>query len=44
MSVTVVTDSTAYLPADLAAGASIEVVPVQVVIGGRAYDETDPEA
>jgi DegV family protein with EDD domain len=44
MSVTVVTDSTAYLPADLAAGASIEVVPVQVVIGGRAHDETDPEA
>lgn len=44
MSVAVVTDSTAYLPVDLAAGASIEVVPVQVVIGGRAYDETDSEA
>ena len=44
MSVAVVTDSTAYLPADVLTGTSIEVVPVQVVIGGRAYDETDPEA
>jgi DegV family protein with EDD domain len=44
MSVAVVTDSTAYLPADALIDVPIEVVPVQVVIGGRAYDETDPEA
>lgn len=44
MSVTVVTDSTAYLPAELLEGSGIEVVPVQVVIGGRPYDESDPEA
>ena len=44
MSVAVITDSTAYLPADLLAGTHIYVVPVQVVIGGRAYDETDAEA
>ena len=44
MSVAVVTDSTAYLPAELLAGTSIDVVPVQVVIGGRAYDESEPEA
>jgi DegV family protein with EDD domain len=42
--VAIVTDSTAYLPADLLEGTGIDVVPVQVVIGGRAYDETDPEA
>lgn len=44
MSIAVITDSTAYLPSDLLAGTSIDVVPVQVVIGGRAYDETEPEA
>lgn len=44
MSIAVITDSTAYLPADLLAGTSVDVVPVQVVIGGRAYDETEPEA
>lgn len=44
MSVAVITDSTAYLPAEILAGMSIDVVPVQVIIGGRAYDETDPEA
>jgi len=44
MPVAVVTDSTAYLPADLLADTSIEVVPVQVVIGGRPYDETDSAA
>ena len=44
MPVAVVTDSTAYLPAEVLYGTSIEVVPVQVVVGGRAYDETDPEA
>lgn len=44
MSVAVVTDSTAYLPRDLLEGTSIDVVPVQVIIGGRAYDETSDEA
>lgn len=42
--VAVVTDSTAYLPPDLLEGSGIEIVPVQVVIGGRAYDETDEGA
>ena len=37
--VVVVTDSTAYLPAELAAANGIEVVPVQVVIAGTAYSE-----
>ena len=44
MPVAVMTDSTAYLPADLLAGTSVQVVPVQVVIGGRAHDESEPEA
>lgn len=37
--VAVVTDSTSYLPPELAAAHGIEVVPLQVVIGGTAYDE-----
>lgn len=37
--VVVVTDSTAYLPAELASASGIEVVPVQVVIAGTAYSE-----
>lgn len=37
--VAVVTDSTAYLPADLVASHGITVVPVQVVVDGTAYDE-----
>ncbi len=37
--VAVVTDSTAYLPADLVAQCGVDVVPLQVVIGGTAYDE-----
>jgi DegV family protein with EDD domain len=37
--VSVVTDSTSYLPAALVAEHGIEVVPLQVVIGGRAHDE-----
>ena len=37
--VAVVTDSTAYLPVDLATGAGITVVPLQVVVGGRALAE-----
>lgn len=39
MTVAVVTDSTSYLPAELAARHGIHVVPLQVVIGGRSYDE-----
>lgn len=42
--VAVVTDSTAYLPPEALAVGPLDVVPVQVVIGGRAYDETDPQA
>ncbi|MFC4059437.1 DegV family protein [Planomonospora corallina] len=37
--VAVVTDSTAYLPLQEATRLGITVVPLQVVIGGRAYDE-----
>ena len=38
-SVVLVTDSTAYLPAELVAAHRIVVVPVQVVIGGTSHDE-----
>jgi DegV family protein with EDD domain len=34
-SIAVVTDSTAYLPADIAAAGDLTVVPITVVIGGR---------
>ena len=37
--VAVVTDSTSYLPPELVTERGIEVVPLQVVIGGQAYDE-----
>ena len=37
--VAVVTDSTAYLPATMAAEAGIRVVPLQVVVGGRSLAE-----
>ena len=37
--VALVTDSTAYLPADLVSSHGITVVPVQVVVAGQAYDE-----
>ena len=37
--VAVVTDSTSYLPAELVREHGIEVVPLQVVIGGTSYDE-----
>jgi DegV family protein with EDD domain len=37
--VALVTDSTAYLPAVLLERHRIEVVPVQVVIGGESFDE-----
>jgi DegV family protein with EDD domain len=39
--VAIVTDSTSYLSAELVAEHSIRVVPLQVVIGGIAYDEGD---
>ncbi len=39
MSVAVVTDSTAYLPADLAARHRVHVVPLHVVVAGRSYEE-----
>jgi DegV family protein with EDD domain len=43
--VTVVTDSTASLSSDAAAEHGIVVVPLQVVIGARSYDDgVDPEA
>lgn len=43
-SVAVVTDSTAYLPPALINGSGLAIVPVQVVIGGQAFDETDDAA
>ena len=39
MTVGIVTDSTAYLPAAVASALAIEVVPVQVIVDGVAYDE-----
>ena len=39
--VRVLTDSTAYLPAELVARHRITVVPLTVVIGGRAFGEDD---
>ena len=41
--VAVITDSTAYLPADWASAAGVEVVPVQVIVDGVPYDERDDE-
>jgi DegV family protein with EDD domain len=37
--VAIVTDSTSYLPAELIVEHGIRVVPLQVIIGGSAYDE-----
>jgi DegV family protein with EDD domain len=37
--IALVTDSTAYLPADLAESYDVAVVPVQVVVGGQCFDE-----
>jgi DegV family protein with EDD domain len=37
--VAIVTDSTAYLPTEVVQEHGIRVVPLQVVIGGTAYDE-----
>jgi DegV family protein with EDD domain len=43
--IALVTDSTAMLPASLAAERAITVVPLQVVIGAKSYDEgVDAEA
>jgi DegV family protein with EDD domain len=43
--IALVTDSTAMLPAPLAEERGITVVPLQVVIGAKSYDEgVDPEA
>ena len=42
--VAVVTDSTAYLPAELCRVRGIGVVPVSVVLGGQVHDETDVSA
>lgn len=42
--VALVTDSTSYLPRDLLSGTGIEVVPVQVIVSGRAMDETSDAA
>ena len=42
--VAVVTDSTACLPADLVTGSGIRVVPLRVVLAGRAVDEGTPGA
>lgn len=39
MSVAVVTDSTAYLPPEIAATHGISVVPMRLAIGGMSYDE-----
>ncbi|OFE16405.1 fatty acid-binding protein DegV [Humibacillus sp. DSM 29435] len=39
MSVRIVTDSTAYLPADVAASHDIAVVPLHVVVGGSEHSE-----
>lgn len=39
MKIGFVTDSTAYLPESIRAQFDVEVVPVQVVIDGKAYDE-----
>ena len=39
MSIAVVTDSTSYLPADLAERHGIRVVPLHVTVGGKEYRE-----
>lgn len=44
MPIAVVTDSTASLPAEVAAEHGIRVVPLQVVIGAESYDEGSEHA
>lgn len=39
--VAVITDSTSYLPPGWATRDGIRIVPVQVIVAGRAFDETD---
>ena len=39
MTTALVTDSTAYLPADLLEGLDVQVVPLHVVVGGREHSE-----
>lgn len=39
--VAVIADSTCYLPSGWAAREGIGIVPVQVIVAGRAFDETD---
>ncbi len=41
--VAVITDSTSYLPPGWATEWGIDVVPVQVIVAGRPYDETDDD-
>ena len=41
--IAVVTDSTASLPADLAAARDIRVVPLQVIVADQVFDEGAPE-
>ena len=42
-SVQVITDSTSYLPTGWAARLDIDVVPVQVIVAGQPYDETEDD-
>lgn len=41
--VAVVTDSTSYLPRGWAADLGVRVVPVQVIVAGQPFDETDDD-
>lgn len=41
--VAVITDSTSYLPAGWAAEFGIDIVPVQVIVAGQPYDETEDD-
>lgn len=42
--IAIVTDSTASLPAQVTTARGIEVVPLQVVVGSKVYDEGSPGA
>lgn len=39
--VAVIADSTCYLPSGWAAELGIDIVPVQVIVGGQSFDETE---
>ena len=41
--IALITDSTSYLPTGWAREWDIDVVPVQVIVAGRPYDETDDD-